>query len=331
MLEQEGQAHAQQESQGDGNGEIDLKIGFEGPGRHGRRVDDGDVVFADAGDHAHLLHALQEPVVQFPAGIHLTLQSLIVGAAILQGQDLLLELGDMADQFGLLAGLRVIFRLQGGGDQPGLALDLLIQSIDLLHQLLHLGVAGLQQLAFLIVFLFEFVALLLEVLDDLIGNCIGRCIGTAPGQFLIFRFDRVPLRLGLGQLLAHRVQFVEGGLQPIVDVDDLAVSRIGGKALLGVFERGTGLFELFPQEAFGVSRRLVASLEIQIDEVGRERVEDVDRLRWVATVIVDLDQARVTYGLDTQAFQKSNLILLPGDALRVDAHHAGWYGVVARL
>ena len=321
-IQQEGQRHPQEQPQGQAHRQIQLEVGLVRRDGQGRRVGDGDVVLADTGRHPHLLHALQQAIVQLAAGLHLALEGLVVGAAVLQGQGLILQLIDLLVQLGLFLGLGLVLGLDALGDQLGLALDLAVQLRDLLAQLLHLGVTGLEELAVLLVGPLQLRPPLLEGLDHLAFQRPGHGLGTRRHQLLVLglRLDARPL--GLDQLPVHLRQFLQGDLQPVVGIDDLPLPGIADEALLGVLQGGPRLLQLLGEEALGVGGGVIAPLQVQGDVVAGDGVDHLHRLRRAGALVVDAHQARVPQGLHGQVFEEGVLRLGRRDGLRVQLKRA---------
>ena len=309
-FQQEGREHADEAAQRDRDGQIQFKTGLEGVDRHPRGVHDRDVVLSDPGCHTHLFHPLEQPVVKLAVGGDLAPKRLEIGAAILQRQSLFVQLQDALGELGLLERLGLVLRLHAAGDRRGLAGDLLVQLVDLLLELPHARIIGFVDLQLIAIVGLHGAAPLLQTLNELAFQHTGHAPGAArahDAEILRLRLD--PRPLGLDQLGIHLAQFVERDLQALVCINDLALARIGHEPLLGLLQRRTRLRELLLEEAFREGQCVVTPLQVQVDEVRRDRVGHLRRLDRIGTVVVDPHQTRVAHRLDRQLLEQGNLLV----------------------
>ena len=122
----------------------------------------------------------------------------------------------------------------------------------------------------------SFVRCSFSVETDLLSRICGRRF-RARLELLVERLGPHPLLLGLRRHAVVLGQRLREHVLLLVDVDDLLLALELDQRALGLLELRLGLRELFLEEGLRVRRRVVAALEIDVDEVLRERVERIGR------------------------------------------------------
>ena len=234
----------------------------------------------------------------------------MIGTAILERQDLLLDLGDALVELGLLALAGLELQADAAGDGGDLLGDGLVDVRDLPLDLLHLGVAGLIDLQVLLVLGLQFGAAPLQLLDGLAVEHTRdpRVVGI--GQAQVGRLGLDAGGLGLDQGSGHFLEPGHEGRKPIFRIDDLALAGILHQALLGVFQGHARLLQLFLKEAGGVGGGLEATLQIHINEIIGDGVGHRRSFGGTGALVGNFHQPGVTHRLDVQ-IGKEGLFLGP--------------------
>ena len=123
-------------------------------------------------------------------------------------------------------------------------------------------------------------------------------------ELLVERLGLHPLLLGLRRHAVVLGQRLREHVLLLVDVDDLLVALELDQRALRFLELRLRLRELFLEEGLRVRRRIVAALEIDVDEVLRQRVEGIRRQLAVRRIEEHPHQPRIADRLDRQRIQE---------------------------
>ena len=239
--------------------------------------------------HAHFLQPLQQAVVERAVGVDLALQDVVLDAAILQVEDVLLRPLQPGQDRGFLLDGGAVDTLDRAAHDLGLLLDLAVQFLDAGSKLLHLRKGGLVDPQLILVLRLQLGALLLQRLDGLVVDHLRRGLGVGV-ELLVLRLGLGAILLGARRREVELVHRLGEDVLLVVDGDDLLAALELHQRALGVLEPGLGLRELLLEEGLRVPRGVVTALEVDVDEVLRQRVQDLGGEATVRRLERDLDQ-----------------------------------------